>query len=90
MQVQDILERVVLKPEEIKKLIEEKQEELTPEAAAEIMCDIIENSGACESASPIDKMLYITAQAYLKGFTLALYRSNEAMRESLKAIGEGA
>lgn len=89
--LKEALEALTMKDTDIGKLARFGREQMGDEEVADMIDSIIRGAGESAKApdiTPLDKLYYIARESYTKGYMVALYLSNEAVKEAIAQLQE--
>ena len=80
-----------MKDTDIGELARFEREQMGYEEVADMIDSIIRGAGESAKApdiTPLDKLYYIARESYTRGYMVALYLSNEAVKEAIAQLQE--
>ena len=89
--LKEVLEALAMKDADIGDLVRFEREKMGDEEVADMVDSIIKDAGESAKApniSPLDKLFHIARESYIRGYMLALYLSNEAVKEAIAELQE--
>jgi hypothetical protein len=89
--LKEVLEALTMKDTDIGELVRFEHEEVGYEEVADMVDSIIKDAGESIKAPDLtilDKLFHIARESYIKGYMVAIYRSNEAVKEVIAQLQE--
>ena len=89
--LKEALEALTMKDTDIGELVRFEHEKMGDKEVADMVDSIIRDAGESAKApdiTPLDKLFHIARESYIRGYMVALYLSNEAVKEAIAQLQE--
>lgn len=89
--LKEVLEALPMKKEDIVDLIRYEHEKMGDKEVGDMIDSIITDAGESAKApdlTPLDKLFHIARESYIRGYMVALYYSNEVVKEVIAELQE--
>ena len=89
--LKEALEALTMKDTDIGELVRFEHEKMGYKEVADMVDSIIRDAGESAKApdlTPLDKLFHIARESYTRGYMVALYLSNEAIKEAITQLQE--
>lgn len=89
--LKEVLEALTMTKEDIVDLMRYEHEKMGDKEVADMVDSIIKDAGESVKApdlTPLDKLFHIARESYIRGYMVALYYSNEAVKDAIAELQE--